>query len=77
MVPVDDGALGRLGAVEQERGAVVAAPGVVARYDVEAYVAHVGAYGFELAAHMLQHRLVVDVDVHRLALGQGLDEEVV
>ena len=31
----------------------------------------------EKALHMLQHPLVVNIDVHRLALRQGLDEEVV
>lgn len=64
-------------AVEKERGAVVAAPGVVARYHMQADVAHVGVYRFELGAHMRQHHLVIDVDVHRLAFGDSLHEEVV
>lgn len=63
--------------VEQEGGAVVATPGIVAGDEVQEDVLHVGADGLQLCADMVGHCLVVDVDMHLLTLGQGLDKEMV
>ena len=76
MVPVDNGA-GFAVFVEEEGGAVVATPGVVAGYEVETDVVHVGADGLKFVGDMVGHGLVVDVDMDLFAFGEGFDEEVI
>ena len=63
--------------VQQEGGAMIAAPGIVARDDMQADVLHVGADGLEFLLNVVQHSVVIDIDMYHLTLRQYFNEEMI
>ena len=56
---------------------MIAAPGIIAGNEMQGNVLHVSPDGLEFFLDMLQHRVVVDIDMHHLALRQCLDKEMI
>ena len=77
VVPVDDGTRLRVVVIEKESRTVIAAPSIVAWNDMQTDILHIAIYFFKFYFNMLEHSLIIDIDVHPLALGKGFDEEMI